>query len=115
MHKKIKIHIMNVDHWFASKKDAELYRKILFPNTIQQEPLPQSKEPPTLWIEEAIVYLGLDRIGLKRPRKAIHRLINKGALHPTKISGRLCFDREELEKVLVNGDHKRGRGRPRKG
>jgi hypothetical protein len=27
----------------------------------------------------------------------------------------LCFDREELDRVLANGDHKRGRGRPRKG
>jgi len=46
--------------------------------------------------------------------KAIHRLVNKGALHPKKISGRLCFDRVELDRVLANGDHKRGRGRPRK-
>ena len=30
-----------------------------------------------------------------------------------KISGRLCFDRAELDRVLANGDHKRGRGRPR--
>ena len=41
--------------------------------------------------------------------------LNKGALHPKKISGRLCFDREELIRVLANGDHKKGRGRPRKG
>ena len=27
----------------------------------------------------------------------------------------MCFDRAELDKVLANGDHKRGRGRPRKG
>ena len=52
---------------------------------------------------------------IKRPDKAIHRLIHKGALHPKKISGRLVFDRKELDKVLANGDHKRGRGRPRKG
>jgi len=26
----------------------------------------------------------------------------------------LCFDRAELDRVLANGDHKRGRGRPRK-
>ena len=59
--------------------------------------------------------MGLDRVGLIRPDKAIHRLINKGALHPKKISGRLCFDRAELDRVIANGDHKRGRGRPRKG
>ena len=74
-----------------------------------------SQEPPShLWINEAIVYLGLDRIGIKRPDKAIHRIIRKGALHPKKISGRLLFDRAELDKVLANGDQKRGRGRPRK-
>jgi hypothetical protein len=66
-----------------------------------------------IWIDEAISYLGLDRIGIKRPDKAIHRLIKKGALHPKKISCRLSFDRAELDKVLANGDHKRGRGRPR--
>jgi hypothetical protein len=27
----------------------------------------------------------------------------------------LCFDRTELDKVLADGDHKRGRGRPKKG
>ena len=36
-------------------------------------------------------------------------------LHPKKIGRRLCFDRAELDRVLANGDHKRGRGRPRKG
>ena len=114
MQKKIKIHTINIDHWFESKQDAELYKRIHFPHLVQQDPPPKSSEPPTLWIEEAITYLGLDRVGLKRPDKAIHRLIKKGALHPKKISGRLCFDREELDKVLANGDHKRGRGRPRK-
>lgn len=42
-------------------------------------------------------------------------LANKGAFHPKKNSGRLCFDREELDRVLANGDHKKGRGGPRKG
>jgi hypothetical protein len=27
----------------------------------------------------------------------------QGALHPKKISGRLCFDRTELDRVLANG------------
>ena len=36
------------------------------------------------------------------------------SVQPKKISGRLCFDREELYRVLVEGDHKKGRGRPRK-
>jgi len=105
---------MNIDDWFESKQDVELYRKILFPHYKQQDQQPKSLEPPTLWIEEAITYLGLDRTGIKRPDRAINQLINKGALHPRKISGRLCFDRKELDKVLANGDHKQGRGRPRK-
>ena len=111
--KKIKIHTFPIDHWFESKEDLELFRKIHFPHLIHQAPPPQPSEPPTLWIDEAVSYLGLDRVGLKRPDKAIHRLIKKGALHPAKISGRLCFDRAELDIVLANGDHKRGRGRPR--
>lgn len=110
---KIKIQTINIDHWFDSKKDIELYRKINFPYLLQQGLPPKSSEPSTLWINEAITYLGLDRTGIKRPDKAIHRLIKKGALHPKKISGRLVFDREELDKVLANGDHKKGRGRPR--
>ena len=114
MPKKIKIGLININHWFESKRDAELYRRMFFPHFIPQEPPPKpSDPPPTLWIDEAVVYLGLDRIGLTRPRKAVHRLIKKGALHPKKISGRLCFDRAELDKVLANGDQKRGRGRPR--
>ena len=115
MKHKIKIHTFTIDHWFESKQDIELYRRIHFPHLAQQAPTPNSSEPPTLWLEEAVSYLGLDRVGLKRPDKAIHRLINKGALHPKKISGRLVFSREELDKVLANGDHKKGRGRPRKG
>jgi len=114
MKPKLKIKTLNIDHWFESKQDIELYRKIHFPNVAQQALPPQPSEPPTLWIEEAISYLGLDRVGLKRPDKAIHRLVKKGALHPKKISGRLVFSREELDRVLANGDHKRGRGRPRK-
>jgi hypothetical protein len=114
MKHKIKIHTFNIDHWFESKEDAELYKKIHFPHLTQLAPPPKPSEPPTLWIEEAIVHLGLDRTGIKRPDKAIHRLIKKGALHPKKIAGRLVFDRAELDRVLVNGDHKRGRGRPRK-
>lgn len=115
MQKKIKVHTINIDHWFESKRDAELYKRILFPHLAQQAPPPNTSEPSHLWIDEAITYLGLDRVGLKEPAKAIHRLIKKGALHPKKISGRLCFDRSELDKILANGDHKRGRGRPRKG
>lgn len=114
MHNKIPIHIIPIKYEFESNQAAELYRKAFFPHLPQQTSPPQSSEPPTLWIDEAIKYLGLDRTGNKRPDKAIHRLITKGALNPQKILGRLVFGREELDRVLANGDHKMGRGRPRK-
>ena len=115
MQKKIKVNTINIDHWFESKKDIELYRRTFSPRFTYQGPPPsKSSKPSTLWLHEAVTYLGLDRIGIKRPDKAIHRLINKEALHPKKISGRLSFERAELDKVLANGDHKMGRGRPRK-
>jgi hypothetical protein len=113
--KKIKVSVIPIDDWFESKEDAELFAKAHFPNanlTAQQSH--GGDVAPTMWIHEAIKYLGLDRTGVKRPDKAIHRLINKGALHPHKISGRLVFHRKELDTVIANGDHKRGRGRPRK-
>ncbi len=66
------------------------------------------------WSKEAIAYLGLDRLGLARPDMALQRLIKKGALHPTKISGRLVFKREDLDRVREKGDQVRRRGRPRK-
>ena len=69
---------------------------------------------PIYWMHEAIIYLGLDRLGLARPDKAIYRLIKKGALHPRKIAGRFAFDKTELDLVAANGDQKRSRGRPRK-
>ena len=31
-----------------------------------------------LWTHKAVVYLGLDRLGLTRPDMAIHRLVSKG-------------------------------------
>ena len=109
MKKKIKIHLVNTDLCFASKRDEELYQRYIYP----QLPPPKLSDSPTLWLEEAIIFLGLDRTGIKRPDKAIHRLIHKGALNPRKILGRLVFDRVELDRVLANGDSKRGRGRPR--
>jgi hypothetical protein len=73
-----------------------------------------SKRAPIFWMHEAIAYLGLDRLGLARPDKAIYRLVAKGALHPKKISGHLAFDKKELDLIAANGDGKRNRGRPRK-
>jgi hypothetical protein len=69
---------------------------------------------PIYWTHEAIIYLGLDRLGLARPDKAIYRLIRKGALHPKKISGHFAFDKIELDMVATQGDEKWRRGRPRK-
>jgi len=68
---------------------------------------------PILWMHEAISYLGLDRLGLARPDKALYRLVEKGALHPKKIAGHFAFDKKELDLLAANGDQKRGRGRPK--
>ena len=51
-------------------------------------------------MHEAITYLGLDRLGLARPDKAMYRLLKKGALHPKKIAGHFAFDKTGLEKLL---------------
>ena len=75
---------------------------------------PMPARAPIYWSHEAITYLGIDRLGLARPDKAIYRLIKKGALHPKKIGGHFAFDKTELDIVAANGDQKRGRGRPRK-
>ena len=68
---------------------------------------------PIFWLDEAITYLGLDRLGLARPDKAIYRLIKKGSLHPKKIAGRYAFDKAELDILVEVGEEKRKRGRPR--
>ena len=67
-----------------------------------------------LWMHEAVTYLGLDRLGLARPERAIYRLIKRGALHPKKLAGHFVFDKGELDILIANGDQKRGKGRPRK-
>ena len=66
-----------------------------------------------LWMHEAVTYLGLDRLGLTRPERAIYRLIKRGALHPKKIAGHFAFDKGELDILIANGDQKRGMGRPK--
>jgi hypothetical protein len=79
-----------------------------------EEAKSEPKRAPIYWMHEAITYLGLDRLGLARPDRAMYRLIAKGALHPKKISGHFAFDKRELDLVARNGDQKRRRGRPRK-
>lgn len=74
----------------------------------------KSERAPIYWMHEAITYLGLDRLKLTRPEKAVYRLVSKGVLHPRKINGHFAFDKKELDRLLVNGDQKPKRGRPRK-
>ena len=66
------------------------------------------------WTKEAIEYLGIDRLGLKRPDMFLQRLKQKGALRPTPIAGRNVYKKADLDRVLEKGDLTRGRGRPRK-
>lgn len=115
--RRIQIAIIPGERMFENDRNLELYGRILRStmSPVNLSHKSDCKEKASiLWIDEAAAYLGLDRVGIKRPDKAIHRLIDKGALHPKKISGRLAFDRAELERVVANGDHKRGRGRPKK-
>jgi hypothetical protein len=72
-----------------------------------------TERAPIYWLDEAIIYLGLDRLGLARPDKAVYRLIEKGSLHPKKIAGRYAFDKAELDRLINFGEEKRKRGRPR--
>lgn len=74
----------------------------------------RTERVPLLWLPEAIVYLGLDRLGLARPDKAVYRLIEKGSLHPRKIAGKYAFAKSELDMLAERGEEKRKRGRPRK-
>ena len=114
--RRIHIAVIPGERMFENDRNLELYGRILR-STMSPVSLSHKSDckekASILWIGEAATYLGLDRV-IKRPDKAIHRLIDKGALHPKKISGRLAFDRTELERVVANGDHKRGRGRPKK-
>ena len=75
---------------------------------------PYPEKASILWVDEAVTYLGLDRLGLARPEKAVYRLVSKGALCPVKIGGHFAFKKQELDRLLANGDQKPKRGRPRK-
>ena len=75
---------------------------------------PDRTRAPIYWTSEAIIYLGLDRLGLARPDMALQRLIKKGALRPKKIGGHLAFDKDDLDRLVAHGDTVRRRGRPRK-
>jgi len=94
--------------------DARILDTAGFPMAGDGNTNPDSRQPRVFWMHEAIQYLRLDHLGLVRPEKAIYRLVRKGALHPRKINGHFIFERRELDRLLAQGDQKRGRGRPRK-
>ena len=71
-------------------------------------------EQTEFWTQEAIEYLGFDRLGVARPDMLLQRLIKKGALRPTKIGRRNVFKKADLDRVREKGDQVRRRGRPRK-
>ncbi len=81
-----------------------------------KSPESQSKpeRAPIYWMHEAIIYLGLDRLGLNEPEQAIYRMVRKGILKPRKIGRFLAFSKAELDHVAANGERKRTPGRPRK-
>ena len=60
---------------------------------------------PIYWIHEAVVYLGLDRLGLMNPEQAIYRMVRKGILKPRKIGRFLAFSKAELDHVVANGEN----------
>ena len=65
-------------------------------------------------MHEAVVYLGLDRLGLANPEQPIYRMVRKGILKPRKIGRFLAFSKAELDHVVTNGERRRTPGRPRK-
>ena len=71
------------------------------------------ERPPIYWMHEAIEYLGLGRLDLARPDKAMYHLIDRGVLHPRKIAGPFVFNKKELDTLIANGDQKRERDHPR--
>jgi hypothetical protein len=71
-------------------------------------------EQTEFWTQEAIEYLGFNRLDVARPDMLLQRLIKKGALRPTKIGRRNMFKKVDLDRVLEKGDQMRRRGRPKK-
>jgi hypothetical protein len=84
------------------------------PLEIPQQRNRSTKQKDTLTSDEAVVYLGLDR--LKRPKNALNRLMNSGHLTRRKLGGRLIFHRDELDQLVLHGDallDRPKRGRPK--
>jgi len=70
--------------------------------------------PDLLWIGEAVAYMGLDRLGLDRPDVILRKWVKNGILPEIRLSGRLAFHKEDLDRVARNGDKRRKPGRARK-
>jgi len=54
-----------------------------------------------LTADEAVRFLRLDTLGLKKPSDTLRRYIVKGELHPTRISGHNFYSREALRKFIA--------------
>ena len=50
--------------------------------------------------DEAVIYLGLDRTGLKQPREALRWLCRSGRLKFTKVGRRVMFDERWLDELI---------------
>jgi hypothetical protein len=74
----------------------------------------KSERAPILWLNEAAVYLGFDRLGVKAPERMIHRMVQRGVLRARKICGRLAFLKADLDAIAERGDRRPRRGRPPK-
>ena len=88
---------------------------------------PETEAQRTFTIGEAEVTLEAEDLGRRLPLAwlaeerrrefteiALQRLIEEDALRPTKINGRLAFDKDESDRIVQKGDRFRRRGRPRK-
>jgi hypothetical protein len=57
---------------------------------------------------EAVVYLGLDRVGLRQPREALRWLCRTGKLKYTKVGRHVMFREAWLDEVIEsNANHRK--------
>ena len=61
---------------------------------------PPTPCPELLTEEEAIRYLRLDTVNIKRPADTLYRYRGQGLLRGTQISRRIFYRREELDRLL---------------
>ena len=101
----------------SSHPELARFRKKLWPAPRKAKELRGKKglaEQTEFWTNEAIAYLGLDRLDMKRPEMVLQRYIKNGSLRPTKRGRRNVFKKEDLDRIREKGDKARRRGRPRK-